>query len=100
MQRNIDKRRRRLQSGFGLLIVGALGALTGQLVVADHAAACSCAEPEWLVTLVSVTSSDGSVDHRAFWPTVAFLSSYEGHAHIWAEAHQPGVVARAGASTW
>ena len=95
-----DKTRRRLQSGVGFIALGTLGALAGQLVVTDHAAACSCAEPEWRVELESVTSSDASVDHRAFWPADAFLASYRGHAQIGAEVHQPGVVARAAASTW
>lgn len=95
-----DNTRRRIQSGVGILVLGVLGALAGQLVVAEHAAACSCAEPEWRVELESVTSSDASVDHRAFWPADAFLTSYKDQAQIWSKAHQAGVVGRAGANTW
>lgn len=101
MSRHVrDYTTRRIQSGVGLLALGVLGAWAGQLVVAQHAAACSCAEPQWGVELVSVTSSDASVDHRAFWPADAVLSSFKNYAQIWADVHEPGRVASAGASPW
>jgi hypothetical protein len=88
----------RRTSGWLLVLLSAAGAVSGQLVNAARACACSCVEDNWDLVLSSATSSDPSVDHRAYWPASANLTSYSGHAHIWAiSTAETGMVERAGA---
>jgi len=48
----------------------------GQLVNAACARACSCASESWDVERSSVMPSDPGVDHNAYWPQTANLTSY------------------------
>ncbi|HEX2872010.1 MAG TPA: hypothetical protein VHP33_12155 [Polyangiaceae bacterium] len=87
-----------MKSRWVLVLLGAAGAASGQLVNAARARACSCAPEAWSVELSSTTSSDASVDHRAYWPKKATLTSYPGRAHVWATSNvDAGIVERAGA---
>jgi len=80
----------------GLLV--AAGALSGQLVNAARAHACRCISESWNVERSAVISSDPSVDHSAYWPQTAILTSYPGRAHVSATSHvAAGKVERAGA---
>jgi hypothetical protein len=89
---------RAMKSRWVLVLLAAAGAAAGQLVNAARARACSCAQEAWSVELSSTTSSDAGVDHREYWPKTATLTSYRGHAHIWATSNvDTGMVERAGA---
>jgi hypothetical protein len=89
---------RAMKSRWVLVLLAAAGAAAGQLVNAARARACSCAPEAWTVELSSTTSSDAGIDHRAYWPQTATLSSYRGHAHISTTSNfDAGMVERAGA---
>jgi hypothetical protein len=88
----------RQTSRWVLVLLAAAGAASGQLVNAARARACSCTPEVWDVELASAMSSDPSVDHREYWPQTASLTSYPGHADIWAISDvDVGMVERAGA---
>ena len=91
------RNRQRIWAGLALGLAGTLGAAAGHLAAAGPVAACSCATPEWRVLRRAVTSSEPASHHEAFWPAEGTLSSYDGHADIWATGQADGVVTRVGA---
>lgn len=89
--------RQRIWAALAVGLAGTLGAAAGHLAASGPVAACSCARPEWRVLRRAVTSSDAASPHEAFWPAEGTLSSYDGHADIWATRQADGVVTRVGA---
>ncbi len=67
-----------------VLLVAILGAVCGSITARRAAHACECSEEKWRVSLRSVTSDTAGVSHESFWPLEGELTSYPGHAHIWA----------------
>ena len=65
------------RGGVGVILAALLGAILAEQVFIRHAQAY-CASPSWRVELLSVTASDGSTAHEAYWPTQGVLTAYEG----------------------
>jgi hypothetical protein len=85
---------RRTRAGVLLLVMAVAGGAAGHAVTARRAAACSCAPFAWTVKLRSVTSSAPASNHQMYWPAQGTLIAYPGHADIWGETQEPGVIAR------
>lgn len=87
----------RVRRVLGLICLAVLGAAGGLLLTSRPAGACKCSPDAWVVRLTSVTSDTAGVTHEPFWPAEGELSSYPGHADIWALSWEPGVISRVGA---
>ncbi|HYP75551.1 MAG TPA: hypothetical protein VER12_06345 [Polyangiaceae bacterium] len=75
----------------GIFVAALLGAMLANHVFARRAGA-DCSERMWRVELVSVTASDGSTEHQAYWPNGGALGSYREAAHLDFDQSTPGAI--------
>jgi hypothetical protein len=87
------RRRYRKSRAATSVVVALLGGVGGLAAPGARAKACLCATPTWRAHRQSVTSTDPSIDHTAFWPEQAFVSADHSGIALFADA-PPGVVRR------
>jgi hypothetical protein len=88
----MHKVERRASGSLALVLMAIVGGIAGFGVTARKVGACSCIQPEWTLQFQSATASDGTSDHKKYWPTEGGLQAYEGFAWFSDTGRSAGVV--------